>query len=175
MGNRRKLSPGHWGKTESVLSHFTWLLNQDNEDKSEAGVAQSAQRIDHHYSWVNSVITEFTAQKSSFISSKWMLLFFLFAFHPAGSGRYGRRESVEWNLAAWPFHTVRWGPSLQILIKVHLSMEIGSNSPINTVSVFRSIDPQPSWTYWPVRCGQTQRTGGSLTWSLVGSFLMFDP
>lgn len=45
----------------------------------------------------------------------------------------------------------------------------------NIRSIFRSIDPRPSWTYWPVRCDRTLRTRRPLTWSQVGSFLMSDP
>lgn len=61
-------------------------------------------------------------------------------------------------------------------IKVNLSIEFCQNTILTWVYMFvyRSIDHRPNWTSWPVRCGQTQRTGGPLTWSLVGSFLTFD-
>lgn len=106
-----KLSSGHWHKTEHVLGHFTWF-NQDNK-KQEWSTVNTSELGQHR---VLITITQgltllslnalFKSHPASF--SHWMF-FFLLAFYLAVSGRCGRRGSVEWNLAAWPFHTVRWG------------------------------------------------------------------
>lgn len=179
-----KLSSGHWHKTEHVLGHFTWF-NQDNKKQEWSTVNRS--KLGQHRVLITvtqglTLLSLKALLKSHHASfSHWMFFFPVGILSCSIRKVWQKRKcGVKFGCLTISHSTVRThGPNLppriQILITVRLSMEICPNNPIRTVSVFRSIDPQPSWTCWPVRCGRTRRTGGPLTWSLVGSLLMFDP
>lgn len=88
-----------------------------------------------------------------------------------------RKCGVKFGCLTISHSTVRMcGP---VLFTSHVNSDKSQQRSIyifqNMRLIFRSIDPRPSWTYWPVRCDRTLRTRRPLTWSQVGSFLMSDP